>query len=114
VERLQAALKETQYEKYHVDVGQIHRFLVARDFDVDKALEMATKYYDWWESYKPHEITTNHIEEELQTGKFIILGHDNQGRTMCLFRGHRHLPNQFPPESTWKTIHYLMQRAIRK
>jgi hypothetical protein len=94
----------------------IVRFLVARKFDVDAAYAMATKALDWFETYKPHEITEEEVNPVLAAGVIELrtaAGElDKQTRPVIVIRIKNHDKNVNPAEKMGRAILFTMHRAF--
>lgn len=71
------------------DDAQLLRFLIARNFDQKKSLDMISTALTWREERMPHEIDTKEgwelkMSNELATGKMYINDHDKWGRSLII------------------------------
>lgn len=61
-------LKATEYEHAGEDVGQLLRFLRARDFDVNKSHPMLVEALEFFKTFQPEKITPSDLGDEIRTG----------------------------------------------
>lgn len=93
VDSLRLRLKEIPNFENHsawADDTQLFRFLVARNFDVQKSFDLITTAIKWRELRKPNEIERSaywpdKISKENETGKIYCPGHDKWGRSILVF-----------------------------
>lgn len=78
-------LKDSE-NKAFVDDRCIRRYLVARNWNVDKATEMLRNTLTWRKSYKPHLISPTDMEKEASWGLMYRRGFDKRNRPVLLVR----------------------------
>jgi hypothetical protein len=61
-------LKGTEWEYATDDVGQLLRFLRARDYDIDKSHSMLIEALEFFKNYQPEKITAEDCGDEIKTG----------------------------------------------
>jgi len=76
------------------DDAMLLRFLRARNFDVSKSHQMATKFYKWWHETKIDDICVKDFKSELEKQLYYVLGIDPAGRLTLLV-----YPRKFDPKS---------------
>mmetsp|Transcript_11940 Transcript_11940/g.13152 ORF Transcript_11940/g.13152 Transcript_11940/m.13152 type:complete len:292 (+) Transcript_11940:99-974(+) len=113
IKELRKMLSETQYSKRGKDKAELHRFLVAREFNVKKSYDMFIEYLQWMDTYKPHKIKLSQVQSEYEKDKLLLLPHDKQGRPVLLLLPALHTPGQAPMEDIMKSFHYVIQQGIK-
>lgn len=98
---------------FYCDLSNTTRFLIARDYNNDKALEMWKKWYEWRISYKVDNITEDEISNELKTGKAFWFGTDKQGRPCLIIKIRRHMPKAVPIEETLRFAVYILEKGTK-
>ena len=89
------------------------RMLRAREFNVDTAFEMWTKWVDWRRTYRAEEITEYEMMPHIRTGKAFFHGKDKCGRPCLIVKVRNHWPQDFPPEETLRYSIYLVECAVK-
>ncbi|KAG0327335.1 hypothetical protein BGZ99_007805 [Dissophora globulifera] len=97
------------------------RFLRARKWNVEKAMEMLVLALEWRITMGVDEIIKESEEaleakypgflEQLKTGKVIFRGHDRQGRPLCLLNPGLHFPNAQSEQAVQKLSIYVVETA---
>jgi hypothetical protein len=98
---------------FYCDLSNTTRFLIARDYNNDKALEMWKKWYDWRISYKVDEIVEEEIANELKTGKAFWFGVDKNKRPCLIIKIRRHKPKAVPIEETVRFAVSILERGTQ-
>uniref|UniRef100_A0A7N0T844 CRAL-TRIO domain-containing protein n=1 Tax=Kalanchoe fedtschenkoi TaxID=63787 RepID=A0A7N0T844_KALFE len=89
----------------------LRRYLVARNWNVEKAKKMLEDTLQWRASYKPEEITWPEVAFEGETGKVSIANfHDRLGRTVVIMRPG--LQNSTSTEGNIRHLFYLIEKAV--
>ncbi|KAJ8747938.1 hypothetical protein K2173_013006 [Erythroxylum novogranatense] len=87
------------------------RYMVARNWNVNKAKKMLEETLEWRSSYKPEEIRWPEIAIESETGKAYKANfHDRQGRTVLILRPA--MQNTTGKENQIRQLVYLLENAI--
>ncbi|KAJ8569642.1 hypothetical protein K7X08_006219 [Anisodus acutangulus] len=74
-----------------VDDQMIHRFLRARDLDIEKASTMFLEYLSWRKDFVPNgSISPSEIPNELSHNKLFMQGHDKIWPPIVVAFGGRH------------------------
>lgn len=68
------------------------RVLLAREFKVEKSLEMWKKWVEWRISFSADDIKEEDIEGELKSGKAFWHGFDNHGNPCLVVKIKFHRP----------------------
>jgi hypothetical protein len=102
-------LKDERDKKY-CDIPCLIRYLIARDWDLNKAEDMLNESLQWRRDFKPHEITPESIAEEAQTGKIYINGTDKLGRPIIIMRPERE--NTSNTQNQLKLLVYTLETAV--
>jgi len=115
VDGMRAKLKESEHKEDHKgqDVGELLRFLKARDFDLDKAFDMYSTHLKWKGEYKPQEIDTTKIQREIATGKFRVMPEDKNGNVTFVIRAVKHIPGVVPLDDTIRYGVYMVEQALK-
>lgn len=71
-------------KSYFTDISQCTRFLIAKDFDQEEALEAWKRWVSWRTTRKPYKISEDDVKESLATGKTFYFGKDREG-CPCLY-----------------------------
>ncbi|XP_078437321.1 uncharacterized protein LOC144707915 isoform X2 [Wolffia australiana] len=81
----------------------LRRYLVSRDWDVEKARKMLEATLKWRSEYKPEEIQWHDVAKEGETGKaYKASFQDREGRSVIIMR----------PRNQIRHLVYLTERAI--
>jgi hypothetical protein len=108
---LRCRVMQKSNDMYYSNDNALTRILVARNYDVDDAFEMWTRWFKWRRSYLPHCITESQMIDHIHTGKAFFHGGDKQGRPCLIVRARFHFPNQFTAEETLRYSIYLAEKA---
>lgn len=89
----------------------LRRYLVARNWNVDKAKKMLEESLEWRATYKPEEIRWHEVAFEGETGKVSKANfHDRLGRTVLIMRPGKQ--NSTNAEGNVKHLVYLIEKTI--
>ncbi|XP_022940526.1 CRAL-TRIO domain-containing protein C23B6.04c isoform X2 [Cucurbita moschata] len=89
----------------------LKRYLVARNWNVDKAKKMLEETFKWRSMYKPDEIRWPEIAFESETGKLYRASfHDREGRTVLIMKPGKQ--NTTSLENQIRHLVYLMENAL--
>ncbi|GAY42711.1 hypothetical protein CUMW_068980 [Citrus unshiu] len=89
----------------------LRRYLVARNWNVDKAKKMLQETLKWRAAYKPEEIRWNEVAHEGETGKASRANfHDLCGRTVLIMRPGKQ--NTSSGEGNVRHLVYLLENSI--
>ncbi|KAK9285369.1 hypothetical protein L1049_024560 [Liquidambar formosana] len=89
----------------------LRRYLVARNWNVDKSKKMLEETLKWRSTYKPEEIRWHEVAHEGETGKVSRANfHDRLGRTVLIMRPG--MQNTNSPENNIRHLVYLIENAI--
>jgi len=100
-------------DRIYLDSRALKRFLVARDYNVEKALEMWEKWVQWRKEYRADQITEQEMMPHIQTGKAFYHGKDAENRPCLIFRVRYHYPNQASLEDTMRYCIYLIEKGCQ-
>jgi hypothetical protein len=98
-------------DKEFCDLGCFIRYLIARDWDLDKSEQMLLDTLAWRKDFKPEEITVKDIEEEATSGKMYINGLDRNGRPIIIMRPDRENTTNYANQL--KYLVYTLESAIK-
>ncbi|KAI1320125.1 hypothetical protein EDD11_002097 [Mortierella claussenii] len=97
------------------------RFLRARKWNVEKAMEMLVLALEWRITMDVDEVVQEGEEaleakypgflEQLKDGKVIFRGHDRQGRPLCLLNPSLHNQHAQSPQAVQKLSIYVIETA---
>ncbi|KAG0047260.1 hypothetical protein BGZ83_007665 [Gryganskiella cystojenkinii] len=97
------------------------RFLRARKWNVEKAMEMLILALEWRITMGVDEVVTEGEEaleqkypgflDQLKNGKVIFRGHDREGRPLCLLDPSLHNPNAQSHQAVQKLSIYVIETA---
>uniref|UniRef100_A0A5B6ZMI4 Putative random slug protein 5 isoform X3 n=1 Tax=Davidia involucrata TaxID=16924 RepID=A0A5B6ZMI4_DAVIN len=89
----------------------LRRYLVARNWNVDKSKKMLEETLKWRSTYKPEEIRWHEVAHEGETGKVSRANfHDRLGRTVLIMRPG--MQNSTSAEDNIRHLVYLIENAI--
>ncbi|KAI4325478.1 hypothetical protein MLD38_030875 [Melastoma candidum] len=89
----------------------LRRYLVARNWNVDKAKKMLQDTLDWRSTFKPEEIRWHEVAHEGETGKVSRADFfDRQGRTVLIMRPGKQ--NTTSAEGNIRHLVYLIENGI--
>ena len=91
----------------------IIRFLIAREYNLEKSLDMFQKSVQWRLEYKPHEITPESVRAGLESHRLIIYGFDKKGRSTLILRPRYHTPGEFEIDLMLRYGIFMVEKAIR-
>ncbi|KAJ6929956.1 phosphatidylinositol transfer protein 3 [Populus alba x Populus x berolinensis] len=96
--------------KYCTDAC-LRRYLIARNWNVDKAKKMLEETLKWRATYKPEEICWHEVAHEGETGKVSRADfHDRSGRTVLILRPGKQ--NTTCAEDNIRHLVYLIENSI--
>ncbi|KAG0377518.1 hypothetical protein BGX24_005961 [Mortierella sp. AD032] len=97
------------------------RFLRARKWNVEKAMEMLILALEWRISMDVEEVVQEGevaleakypgFLDQLKSGKVVFRGHDRQGRPLCLLDPSQHNPNAQSHQAVQKLSIYVIETA---
>ena len=87
------------------------RYLRARSWNVQHALEALVDTLQWRYEYRPHRIDPESLRDESSTGKEYINGFDRYGRPILYFRNHRENTKNY--DSQIRLLVLNLETAIR-
>jgi hypothetical protein len=102
------------YIDFFITDEALTRILIAREFDIEAAVEMWKRWKDWRQSYQPERITEDEMSRHIFTGKAFFHGHDKKGRPCLIVRARFHFPSQFTAEETIRYSIFLAESACRE
>jgi len=111
------AIKEDiadEEERAWLDDNCLCRYLRARNWELEKSLEMIRKTLEWRREYKPHKIVAKDIEIELKNdGKMYRHGFDKHGQPIVYMKPGK--DNTGVPEKEWKVKYlvYIMEKCAK-
>jgi hypothetical protein len=100
-------------KNYYCDLSNTTRFLIARDYNQKKALEMWKNWYQWRQTYQVDNIQESDIATELKSGKAFWFGFDKEKRPCLIIKVRRHIPKACPIEETLKFCVYCIEQGIK-
>lgn len=92
----------------------IIRLLVARDFNVEKALEMFKKWVNWRLEFNVDSIDPNSIKHLLTKETIILHGYDLQNRFCVVVRPRFHTPGKQTLEDLIRYGIYILEQATAR
>ncbi|KAG5222724.1 phosphoglyceride transfer family protein [Salix suchowensis] len=96
--------------KYCTDAC-LRRYLIARNWNVDKAKKMLEETLKWRATFKPEEICWDEVAHEGETGKVSRADfHDRSGRTVLILRPGKQ--NTTCAEDNIRHLVYLIENSI--
>lgn len=113
INELRAALGplSSRSSKYCTDASCLRRYLIARNWNVEKARKMLEETLKWRAAYKPEEIRWHEVAFEGETGKVSRADFcDRQGRSVLIMRPG--MQNTTPSEVSVRHLVYLLENAI--
>jgi hypothetical protein len=91
----------------------LRRFLIARNWDVDLAMQMLMEYYRWREINPVGEIQPSSIETSIEAKKvFMHKKRDLQGRPILIVVATRHMVESQPIEETIRFVQYCTDKIM--
>ncbi|XP_022884772.1 phosphatidylinositol transfer protein 3-like [Olea europaea var. sylvestris] len=89
----------------------LKRYLVARNWNVEKSKKMLEETLRWRSTYKPEEIRWHEVAVEGETGKIYRANfHDRHGRTVLILRPG--MQNTSSLDNQMRHLVYLIENAI--
>ncbi|KAI4386757.1 hypothetical protein MLD38_004662 [Melastoma candidum] len=89
----------------------LRRYLIARNWNVEKALKMLEDTLEWRSTFKPEEIRWHEVAHEGETGKVSRADFfDRQGRTVLIMRPGKQ--NTTSAEGNIRHLVYLIENSI--
>jgi hypothetical protein len=110
---MKALCEKHEFKNAGKDVGELLRFLRAREFKIADAWTMYETHIKWRESYKPESITPEQIPNEIKLGKVCLLPPDKLGRPSMVLLAAKHLPGVVPFDETVRYITYMLEMTIK-
>jgi len=96
------------------DVGELLRFLRAREFKIPATFKMYCEYLKWKREKKPELITKKDVMKQYNKGKLLLLPNDKHGRPTILLLGRNHLPGEADIEEVMDLIHFTLCEAVKR
>lgn len=89
----------------------LRRYLIARNWNVEKSKKMIEETLKWRATYKPEEIRWHEVAFEGETGKVSRASfHDRHGKPVLIIRPG--MQNTTPSEASVRHLVYLLENAI--
>ena len=103
-------------QDFYTNIDCILRFLIAREFDSNKAFEMWKKWVDWRLSYKPELISPNEesVKKQLETGKLLWHKTDKGNRPVLYYRMKYHVPNLADLDNNLRFLVYMIEQGCKE
>lgn len=95
-----------------LDDDTLARYLIARNNDLDKAMEQLNRALAWKLAHYP--ILKESCIKEIRTGKIYIRGTDKEGRPLMIFRTRFSNPSDRDIEETAKMIVWFGEHLSRR
>lgn len=109
-ERCRHNLNDLKEERF-IETEALLRFLRAREYNVENALEMWIRWKDWRIDFSVENITEHSVMPLIQSGKAFWHGYDRQGRPCLIIRVRYHVPGQFSLEQTMRFAVFLLEQG---
>jgi len=106
-----SSLELTYDEKKWCDEKCIHRYLRAREWDLDKSETMLLETLKWRREMKPTEIKKEEVSGLLELGSMYHNGIDKKGRPIIYFKPGA--SNPFTPEERLKYLVFMMEQVTQ-
>jgi len=100
----------TRREKKYFDDAQFLKHLRARQWNLEKSLDMIRETLRWRREARPYLITAKEIEGHFKSGKNYHNGFTKQGRPLVIMRTRLDVPGDNAGKI--KTILYQMERSL--
>lgn len=110
---LDGVILNEKYVKEFIDDKILHRFMVARENNLNKAFDMWNVWFKWRNTYHPDKISYDEIKSELETGKAYIHGEDKEGRPCIIIYPAKHFPSQTSFEDSMKYMVYMLEKITK-
>eukprot|EP00331_Platyophrya_macrostoma_P031942 CAMPEP_0176438492 /NCGR_PEP_ID=MMETSP0127-20121128/19318_1 /TAXON_ID=938130 /ORGANISM="Platyophrya macrostoma, Strain WH" /LENGTH=357 /DNA_ID=CAMNT_0017822457 /DNA_START=18 /DNA_END=1091 /DNA_ORIENTATION=- len=110
-EQFSATVPTLEDQSYYTDLYHTTRFLIAREFDSSKSLQMWKNWCKWRVSYRPQNVTYDEIANELKTGKGFHFGEDAKHNAVIVMQMVKSDPN-VSDEETLRFGVWLMETAL--
>ncbi|KAL4484810.1 hypothetical protein ABPG74_019987 [Tetrahymena malaccensis] len=95
------------------DPKHLLRQLNARDFNIEKTIEMWRSWIQWRKKFDMDNICLETIESEMKTGKAFWHKYDKQGNPCCIVRIKNHIAAETTHDKVIKFMIYLMEVGIK-
>ncbi|KAL4467417.1 hypothetical protein ABPG72_011015 [Tetrahymena utriculariae] len=95
------------------DPKHLLRQLKARDFNIEKTIQMWRNWILWRKQYDIDNIGLETIESEMKTGKAFWHKYDKQGNPCCVVRIKNHIAAETTHDKVIKFMIYLMEVGIK-
>ncbi|KAG8439510.1 hypothetical protein GDO86_005637 [Hymenochirus boettgeri] len=107
--------KEYPHLKTRVDDAFLLRFLRARKFDYDRALQLLVNYYScrkgWPEVFK--DLRPSAVKPALDSGFLTVLPHtDTEGRRIVCIRPGHWVPRDYPITENVRSIYLSLEKLV--
>lgn len=125
LEALQTRVKLTLEKEYsqlltkmefYTNIDCTLRFLMAREFDSEKAYIMWKNWVEWRISYKPDQISENEdcIKKQLEAGKLYWHKTDKGNRPCLYYRMKYHVPNLADLDNNIRFLIYMIEKGCNE
>eukprot|EP00005_Dracoamoeba_jomungandri_P006807 CAMPEP_0174264536 /NCGR_PEP_ID=MMETSP0439-20130205/22757_1 /TAXON_ID=0 /ORGANISM="Stereomyxa ramosa, Strain Chinc5" /LENGTH=363 /DNA_ID=CAMNT_0015350447 /DNA_START=409 /DNA_END=1500 /DNA_ORIENTATION=+ len=115
IEELRGELRELLIANNSLnDDHLLWRFLNATQFDFDASKKMVENYFEWRNSYRPHEITAEDVSDVLNTDLMRICGKDTQGRAILLIFAGKYNPKTCDSDQVLKFTCYVIEQILKR
>ncbi|RWW64769.1 hypothetical protein BHE74_00027975 [Ensete ventricosum] len=90
------------------DDACLRRYLVARNWNIDKSKKMLQETLKWRATYKPEEIRWHEVAVEGETGKvYRAEFQDREGRTVLVLRPGKQIVKYFLDPKTFQKVKFV-------
>eukprot|EP01135_Chromosphaera_perkinsii_P006008 Nk52_evm3s379 gene=Nk52_evmTU3s379 len=89
------------------------RFIIARDYNIDKATDMFQKYVEWRKTFQPHKLDLRALSSEHQKGSVYFHRFDKNMQPCVVLHIAKNVPENTDKDIFLKLIVYYVERAIK-
>mmetsp|Transcript_11742 Transcript_11742/g.19145 ORF Transcript_11742/g.19145 Transcript_11742/m.19145 type:complete len:298 (-) Transcript_11742:77-970(-) len=98
---------------FKLDDQYLLRFLIARDYNVDKAADFLKKHLEWRDEMMPSQITKEDLPNLYNQGVYRYLCKSKQGCNVVLSQSVFSQPSKYSLEEFNKYVVYICEESIR-
>lgn len=99
---------------FYTNLIIVTKFSIAREFKKDKVNDMWTKWVEWYESFKPDQIseTEEIIGKIHSSGKYRYCGVDKQGCPVLVIRMKYHVKGLATADENLRYLLYMIEKGV--
>ncbi len=107
--------KHESFQDYYLffNVCAYFRFLKARKWNVDAALQFMVEFCDWRQRVKPYDVKASDVQDEILTKKCYICGKTKKNYPIAITVPRRHISIKRKVDQCTQFVYYMAEKVVR-